>query len=119
MSTHVRSSIYAVACYNRVCSGSMVEGLTRDREAAGLSLTGVIVLCPCARHINPSFVLVQPRKTHSYITERLLMGRKETNKKKPAIIAHSDIASKAKDLIWDQNFYQHSYFVYTSKEDSG
>ena len=34
------------------------------------------------RHINPSLVLVQPRKTHPYITERLLMGCKESNKKK-------------------------------------
>ena len=29
--------------------------------------------------INPSLVLVQPRKTRPYITERLLMGRKESN----------------------------------------
>ena len=30
-------------------------------------------------HINPSLVLVQPRKTRPFITERLLMGRKKTN----------------------------------------
>ena len=30
-------------------SGSVVECLTRDRRAAGLSLTGVTVLCPWAR----------------------------------------------------------------------
>ena len=30
-------------------------------------------------HINPSSVLVQPRKTRPYITERMLMGRKELN----------------------------------------
>ena len=29
--------------------------------------------------MNPSLVLVQPRKTRPYITERLLMGRKESN----------------------------------------
>ena len=29
--------------------------------------------------INRSLVLVQPRKTHPFITERLLMGRKESN----------------------------------------
>ena len=28
---------------------------------------------------NPSLVLAQPRKTQPYITERLLMGRKESN----------------------------------------
>ena len=34
---------------------------------------------PRARHINPSLVLVQPRNTRPYITERLLVGRKESN----------------------------------------
>ena len=61
---------------------ALVECLTRDREAAGLSLTGVTALCPWARHINPSLVLVQPRKARPYITERLLMGHKESNKTK-------------------------------------
>ena len=32
-----------------------------------------------SKYINPSLVLVQPRKTRPYITERLLMGRKESN----------------------------------------
>ena len=30
----------------RECSGSVVECLTRDRRAAGSSLTGVTALCP-------------------------------------------------------------------------
>ena len=30
------------------------------------------------KNINPSLVLVQPRKTHPYINERLLMGCKES-----------------------------------------
>ena len=38
---------------------------------------------PCvvslSKNINPSLVLVQPKKTHPFITERLLMGRKESN----------------------------------------
>ena len=63
-------------------SGSVVECLTRDRGAAGSSFT---VLCPWARHINPSLVLVQPRKTRPYITERLLMGCKESNQAKTFI----------------------------------
>ena len=57
----------------------MVESLTPDQGAAGSSITSVTALCPLARHINPSLVLVQPRKTRPYITERLLMGRKESN----------------------------------------
>ena len=32
-----------------------------------------------SKNINPSLVLVQPRKTRPYITERLLMGCKESN----------------------------------------
>ena len=58
-------------------SGSVVECLTRDRGAAGSSLTGVTALCPWA-----SLVLVQPRKTRPFKTERLLMGRKESNQTK-------------------------------------
>ena len=34
-----------------------------------------------SKNIHPSLVLVQPRKTLPYITERLLMGRKESNQK--------------------------------------
>ena len=57
-------------------SGRVLDSRPR---AADSSLTGVTALCPCARHINLSLVLVQPRKTHTYITERLLMGHKESN----------------------------------------
>ena len=32
-----------------------------------------------SKNINPSFVLVQPRKTCPFTTERLLMGRKDLN----------------------------------------
>ena len=31
-----------------------------------------------SKNINPSLVLVQPRKTRPFITERLLMGRKKS-----------------------------------------
>ena len=34
------------------------------------------------KSIHPSLVLVQPRKTQPFITERLLMGRKESNQTK-------------------------------------
>ena len=64
----------------------MVESLTRDRGAAGSSLTGVPALCPGARHFHPSLVLVQHRKTRPYITERLLMGRKESNQTNKQIV---------------------------------
>ena len=77
--------------FYREGSCSVVECLTWDRGAPGSSLTGVTVLCPWAGHINPSLVLVQPKKTCPFITERLLMGRKESNQTKQTnkIIAFS------------------------------
>ena len=32
-----------------------------------------------SKYVNPSLALFQPRKTRLFITERLLMGRKESN----------------------------------------
>ena len=58
----VRMSIF-IYYTPRERSGSVVECLTWDRGAACSSHTGVTVMCPWARHINPSSVLVQPRKT--------------------------------------------------------
>ena len=60
-------------------SGSVVECLTRDREAAGPRPHRSHCAVSLSKNINPSLVLVQPRKTRPYITERLLMGRKESN----------------------------------------
>ena len=67
---------------DRERSGSVVEYLTRDRRATGSSLTGVTALWSLSKTHYPSLVLVQPRKTPPYLTERLLMGRKETNQTK-------------------------------------
>ena len=66
-------------------SGSVVECLTRDRKAAGLSLTGVTALWSLSKtqlFYTCSLVLVKPRKTRPCLTERLLMGRKESNQTK-------------------------------------
>ena len=46
-------------------------------------LSGIVLdlshcLVSLSKNINPSLVLVQPRKTHPFITERLLMGCKES-----------------------------------------
>ena len=44
------------------------------------------------KNINPSLVLVQPRKTRPFITERLLMGHKESNQtNKQTKVTHNDI----------------------------
>ena len=80
-------------------SGSVVQCLTRDRGAAGSSLTGVLALCPWARHIHPSLVLVQPRKTCPYITERLLMGRIESNQTNKQTNIKNKFGSSQHDMI--------------------
>ena len=72
----IRRLVWAFAGHTCHIVGNFVWG------AKGLSLTSITALCPWARHINPSLVLVQPRKTRPYITERLLMGRKELNQTK-------------------------------------
>ena len=89
---------------HRERSDSVVECLTWDRGAAGLSLTGITVLWSLSRTIYPSLVLVQTRKTHPCLTERLLMGRKESN--------------QTNKLDWSLgphlSFYRISFTVYRS-----
>ena len=74
-------------------SGSVVECLTRDRGAAGSSLIGVTVLWSLSKTHYPSLVLVQTIKTRPCLNERLLMGGKESNKKKPQGTQISDCSS--------------------------
>ena len=57
-------------------SGSVVECLTLD---SGFEPHQPLCVVSFSKNINPCLVLVQPRKTRPYITERLLMGRKESN----------------------------------------
>ena len=75
----------------------MVECLTQDRGAAGASLIGVTALF-LSKDINPSLVLVQPRKTCPFITEIVLMGRKESNQTK--IIFKKNIVFMFEDLFY-------------------
>ena len=61
--------------------GSVVECLTGDRRAVGSSLTRRDCFVSLSKNINPSLVLAEPRKTCPFITDILLMGRKESNQK--------------------------------------
>ena len=79
----------------------MVECLTRVRRAAGSSLTGITVLCHWARRINPILVLVQSRKTRPWLTERLLMGGKESNQTtKKTWSKINFLISQPKHMLW-------------------
>ena len=57
----------------------MEECLTRHRGFESHRRHCVVSL---SKNINPSLVLVQPRKTRPFITEKLLMGCKESNQTK-------------------------------------
>ena len=59
--------------------GRVLDSRPRDRAFEPLRRHCVVVLL---RHIYPSLVLVQPRKNRPCLTERLLMGRKESKQTK-------------------------------------
>ena len=59
----------------------MAHGILLDSRPKGTGLEPHRRHCAVSlsKNSNPSLVLVQPRKTHHFITVRLLMGRKESN----------------------------------------
>ena len=60
-------------------SGRVLDSRPKGREFEPHRRHCVVSL---SKNIYPNLVLVQPRKTRPYITERLLMGRKESNQTK-------------------------------------
>ena len=78
------SQFAVLATHWLILGAQWLSGRVLDsrRRVAGSSLTGVTALCPCARYINPSLVLVLPSKTRPFKTVRLWMGRKESNQTK-------------------------------------
>ena len=58
------------------------RGLDLRPRGSGFEPHGRHCVVSLSKNINPSLVLVQPRKTRPYITERLLMGCKESNQTK-------------------------------------
>ena len=74
-SSRLSKSSVASFLLMRERSGSLVECLTRDRGFEPHRRHCVVSL---SKNINPSLELVQPRKNRPFISERLLMGRKES-----------------------------------------
>ena len=64
---------------DRELSGRVLDSRPKGRRFKPHRRHCVVSL---SKNINPSLVLVQPRKTRPFITERLLMGRKEPNQTK-------------------------------------
>ena len=64
-------------------SGLVVECLTRDRGAAGSSLTGVTALWSLSKTHLFKLSTGSTQEDRPCLIERLLMGRKESNQTKP------------------------------------
>ena len=77
-----------VVCRER--SGSVDECLTRDRRAAGSSLTGVTALWSLSKTHLSQLSTGSTQEEPSRITERLLSGRKESNQTKQNIVVCND-----------------------------
>ena len=52
-----------------------------------------------SKNINPSLVLVQPRKTRPFITERLLMGCKRSNQTNKQKRTEQPVSKKGKNCV--------------------
>ena len=68
-----------------------------------------------SKDINPSLVLVQPNKTRPFITEKLLMGGKESNQTNKNICF--DVESYFEPVLNNRHFlviciYPMYYFLY-------
>ena len=68
-------------------SGRVLDSRPRGRGFESHRRHCVVSL---SKNINPSLVLVQPRKTRPYITERLLMGRKASNQTNKQNLLHKN-----------------------------
>ena len=62
--------------YTWELSGRVFDSRPRDRRFKPHRRHCVLSM---SKNINPSLVLVQHRKTRPFITEKVLMGRKESN----------------------------------------
>ena len=72
--------VFTMNGYNiRERSGRVLDSRPRGREFEPHWRHCIVSL---SENINPSLVLVQPKKTGPFITERLLMGRIESNQRK-------------------------------------
>ena len=60
-------------------NGRVLDSRLRDR---GFEPHWPHCVVSLRKNINPSLVLVQPRKTDPFVTERLLMGRNKSNQTK-------------------------------------
>ena len=78
--SHFSGNYSNLLIYNNV-GGQLLSGRALDSRPKGRGFEPHRCHCvvSLSKNINPGLVLVQPRKIHPFIIERLLMGRKESN----------------------------------------
>ena len=64
-----------------------------------------------SKNINPSLVLIQSRKTRPFITERLLMGREESNQTNKTNIRTGKSLYGLEDFFFVFNSGQNQYKI--------
>ena len=84
----INSTIISSPLRSRELSGRVLDSRPRGRGFEPHWRHFVVSL---SKNINPSLVLVQPRKTRPFVTERLLMGRKESNQTKSFKILNAGV----------------------------
>ena len=82
---HILQSEHAYLYGAQWLSGRVLDLRMRGRGFEPQQRHCVVSL---SNNIHLSVVLVQPRKTRPFITERLLMGRKESNQTNQTICMH-------------------------------
>ena len=96
-------------------SGSVVECLTLLERPRVWASPASLRCGPWAKYIYPSLVLVQPRKARPCLTERLLMGRKESNQTNKNELKFYNLEARCTAKYWDQNEHPTSLFrVFTA-----
>ena len=88
--------------YMQWLSGRVLDSRWRGPDS---SLNSVTALCPCARHIYPSLVLVSTQEDLPYIIERLLMGRKESNQTKNQTVYFAEACESTLFAFWQTSYY--------------
>ena len=79
--SHFRHNIVTLYVISTFLGAQWLSGRVLDSRQRGRGFEPHRRYCvvSLSKNINPSLELVQPRKTHPFITERLLMERKESN----------------------------------------
>ena len=62
-----------------------------------------------SKNINPSLVLFEPRKTRPFKTERLLMGRKESNQTKQCSTSNVSLCTQCTCILVQLQFALFAY----------